>query len=145
MLGAGVAVLMRYTLRLLTLDQLSRAAGVVCALELMRGEPAWQEGGKRLLGDWPIEIGLWVGSAASPNRLGKTGDGRNDTAVARVRRYRKTAGEAPAPIKACPWCATPFDRGQLRLHAERQRAAEHGDPLRQSGLRLHRRRGRCRS
>ena len=37
-LGAGVTVLMRYTLRLLTLDQLSRAAGVVCALELMRGE-----------------------------------------------------------------------------------------------------------
>jgi len=32
-LGAGVAVIMRYTLRLLTLDQLTRAAGVVCALE----------------------------------------------------------------------------------------------------------------
>ena len=31
--------MMRYTLRLLTLDQLARAAGVVCALELMRGEP----------------------------------------------------------------------------------------------------------
>ena len=73
-LGAGVAVLMRYTLRLLTLDQLSRAAGVICALELMRGEPAWREGERHLLGDWPIEIGLWVGSAASPNRLGKTGD-----------------------------------------------------------------------
>src|SRR6202140_2237399 len=39
-LGAGVAVIMRYTLRLLTLDQLSRAAGVVCALELMRTDPA---------------------------------------------------------------------------------------------------------
>jgi hypothetical protein len=109
-LGAGLAVLMRYTLRLLTLDQLSRASGVVCALELMRGEPAWQEGGKSLLGDWPIEIGLWVGSAASPNRLGKTGDGRKDTAVARVRRYRKDGREAPTPIKACPWCATPFSR-----------------------------------
>src|SRR4029077_4363525 len=36
-LGAGLAVLMRYTLRLLTLDQLSRASGFVCALELMRG------------------------------------------------------------------------------------------------------------
>ena len=48
----------------------------------MRGEPAWQESDKHLLGDWPIEIGLWVGSAASPNRLGKTGDGRKDTAVA---------------------------------------------------------------
>ena len=109
-LGAGVAVLMRYTLRLLTLDQLSRASGVICALELMRGEPAWREGDKHLLGDWPIEIGLWVGSAASPNRLGKTGDGRKDTAVARVRRYRRDGREAPAPIKACPWCATPFSR-----------------------------------
>jgi hypothetical protein len=38
-LGAGVAVIMRYTLRLLTLDQLARAAGVVCALELMRTDP----------------------------------------------------------------------------------------------------------
>ena len=78
-LGAGMAVLMRYTLRLLTLDQLSRAAGVVCALELMRDEPAWKDNGKRMLGEWPIEIGLWVGSAASPNRLGKTGDGRKDS------------------------------------------------------------------
>jgi hypothetical protein len=107
-LGAGVAVLMRYTLRLLTLDQLARASGVICALELMRSEPAWLEGNKRILGDWPIEIGLWVGAAASPNRLGKTGDGRKDTAVARVRRYRRDGREAPAPIKVCPWCATPF-------------------------------------
>src|SRR3954467_6525435 len=53
-LGAGVSVIMRYTLRLLTLDQLSRAAGVVCALELMRTR---DEKGRRL-GDWPIEIGL---------------------------------------------------------------------------------------
>lgn len=109
-LGAGVAVLMRYTLRLLTLDQLSRASGVICALELMRSEPAWVDGSKHVLGDWPIEIGLWVGSAASPNRLGKTGDGRKDTAVARVRRFRRDGREAPAPIKACPWCATPFSR-----------------------------------
>jgi hypothetical protein len=113
LLGAGVAVLMRYTLRLLTLDQLSRAAGVVCALELMRGEAAWQKDGKRLLGEWPIEIGLWVGSAASPNRLGKTGDGRQDTAVARVRRYQKDGREAPAPIKACPWCGAPFERSSF--------------------------------
>ncbi len=112
-LGAGVAVLMRYTLRLLTLHQLSRAAGVVCALELMRGEPAWQKDGKRLLGDWPLEIGLWVGSAASPNRLGKTGEGRQDTAVARVRRYQRDGKEAPAPIKACPWCGTPFQKSSF--------------------------------
>jgi hypothetical protein len=115
-LGAGVAVLMRYTLRLLTLDQLSRAAGVVCALELMRGEPGWHDGDKKRLGDWPIEIGLWVGAAATPNRLGKTGDGRTDTAVARIRRFRRDGREAPAPIKACPWCGVPFSRDSFACH-----------------------------
>ena len=34
--SAGVSVLMRYTLRLLTLDQLSRASALVCALEIER-------------------------------------------------------------------------------------------------------------
>ena len=38
--GAGVSVIMRYTLRLLTLDQLGRAAGLVCALELERRKDA---------------------------------------------------------------------------------------------------------
>ena len=115
-LGAGVAVIMRYTLRLLTLDQLSRAAGVVCALELMRTDAAnVDEKGRRQLGDWPIEIGLWVGSDASPNRLGRKGDADQTTAVGRVRRYKLGQDKrAPAPLKACPWCATAFRRSRLR-------------------------------
>jgi len=36
--SAGLTVLMRYTLRLLTLDQLGRAAALICALELEREE-----------------------------------------------------------------------------------------------------------
>ncbi|HEY8124532.1 MAG TPA: DISARM system helicase DrmA [Methylocystis sp.] len=110
LLGAGVAVIMRYTLRLLTLDQLGRAAGVVCALELMRQDATnVDEKGRRLLGDWPIEIGLWVGSDASPNRLGKKGDADQTTAVGRVRRYKTGMDKrAPAPLKTCPWCGTPF-------------------------------------
>jgi hypothetical protein len=110
MLGAGVAVIMRYTLRLLTLDQLARAAGVVCALELLRAKTEnVDEKGRRLLGDWPIEIGLWVGSDASPNRLGGKGDADQTTAVGRVRRYKLGQDKrAPAPLKACPWCGTPF-------------------------------------
>ena len=109
-LGAGVAVIMRYTLRLLTLDQLARAAGVVCALELMRTDPKnVDEQGRRLLGDWPIEIGLWVGSDASPNKLGGKGKSDETTAVGRVRRYRNGRDKrAPAPLKACPWCGTAF-------------------------------------
>jgi hypothetical protein len=109
-LGAGVAVIMRYTLRLLTLDQLARAAGVVCALELMRTDTKHlDEQGRRLLGDWPIEIGLWVGSDASPNKLGGRGNSDETTAVGRVRRYRNGRDKrAPAPLKACPWCGTEF-------------------------------------
>ncbi len=109
-LGAGVAVIMRYTLRLLTLDQLARAAGVVCALELMRTDAKnVDEKGRRLLGDWPIEIGLWVGSDASPNKLGGKGNADETTAVGRVRRYLSGRDKrAPAPLKACPWCGTEF-------------------------------------
>ena len=73
--GAGVSVIMRYTLRLLTLDQLARAAGLVCALEIER-----TEAGERY-GTWPFEIGLWVGKAATPNILGRKGDGRPDFAA----------------------------------------------------------------
>ena len=65
--GAGVTVIMRYTLRLLTLDQLGRAAGLVCALELER------EADPDRYGEWPIEIGLWVGKAATPQHDGPQG------------------------------------------------------------------------
>jgi hypothetical protein len=110
-LGAGVSVIMRYTLRLLTLDQLGRAAGMICAMELLRDDPRFVDaGGQKLLGDWPIEIGLWVGSDASPNILGGTKRTGDHTAVTRVRRFKKSGKDAPAPIKACPWCGTAFNQ-----------------------------------
>lgn len=57
--SAGATVLMRYTLRLLTIDQLGRAAALMCALEIER------ESNPERLGAWPFEIGLWVGRAAT--------------------------------------------------------------------------------
>ena len=60
--GLGVAVLLRYTLRLLTLDQLGRAATLICALEQIRQENA------ESLGDVRFSVGLWVGRAPPRTR-----------------------------------------------------------------------------
>ena len=67
--GAGVAVLMRYTLRLLTVQQFQRAAAMIFACELLRRRVA--DGGTALpsLGTAEIGIGLWVGAAATPPTL----------------------------------------------------------------------------
>jgi hypothetical protein len=82
--SAGMAVLMRYTLRLLTLDQLGRAAAMVCALELER------EKQPELLGAWPFEIGLWVGQGATPNRMGARGESDPNcvTAYCKTNRFK---------------------------------------------------------
>ena len=116
--GAGVNVLMRYTLRLLTLDQLGRAAALVCALELERQQR--KEAGDSRLGDWPFEIGLWVGSAATPNRMGGPGDkgpSADTTAYRRFRAFRSDSKRSPSPIplETCPWCGTKFSTHSFRL------------------------------
>jgi hypothetical protein len=109
--GAGVSVIMRYTLRLLTLDQLGRAAGLVCALELEREKDSAR------YGSWPFEIGLWVGKAATPNVLGWKGDKRSDTARSKVLRYNDDPRGQPSPIplEACPWCGTQFGATSFAL------------------------------
>ena len=85
---------MRYTLRLLTLDQLARASGLVCALELERVADAAR------YGEWPFEIGLWVGKAATPNVMGHKGEKRSDSARAKTRRFRTNPRGNPSPIPA---------------------------------------------
>ncbi|WP_322513566.1 DISARM system helicase DrmA [Chloroflexus sp.] len=102
--GAGVSVMMRYTLRLLTLDQLARATSMICALELER------EQAPDRYGAWPFEIGLWVGKRATPNELGKKGDQRDDTARALLHRYKSNPRGYPPPIplESCPWCNEQF-------------------------------------
>jgi hypothetical protein len=99
--SAGVTVLMRYTLRLLTLDQLGRAATLVCALELLRQEMTDR------LGAWPFEIGLWVGKAATPNRMGEVGEKDKTTARAKTIAFQNNSRKAPpVPLDVCPWCGS---------------------------------------
>jgi Helicase conserved C-terminal domain len=112
--SAGVSILMRYTLRLLTLDQLGRAATLMCALELERAQDP-------RLGTWPFEIGLWVGSAATPNRMGKAGDtsaGADKTAYSRTTKFKGKSNKysAPIPIESCPWCGEKFNADCWELH-----------------------------
>jgi hypothetical protein len=117
LLGSGVTAIMRYTLRLLTIDQLSRAAGVICALELMReGDEYRGANGQPLLGTWPIEIGLWIGGAGSPNKLKAEKDPEHRTAVKWLEKYKKNPKwGAPAPIEDCPWCRTPLEPDSFRV------------------------------
>ncbi len=107
--SAGVGVLMRYTLRLLTLDQLDRAATLVCALELQRRDDEVR------LGTHRFSIGLWVGSAATPNRFGSFSD--ESSAVARTLAFSKNPRSAPSPVPLdrCPWCKEPFGQDTFRI------------------------------
>lgn len=113
---AGMTVLMRYTLRLLTLDQLGRAAAMVVALEMIR--LAEVAAGQSRLGSWPFEIGLWVGSGATPNRLGHRGDKQSDapfTAYSKWLGFQNRDKESPIPLRTCPWCGREFDKQDFRF------------------------------
>lgn len=57
----GVTALVRYPLRLLTLQQARRLMRILVHAELVRLEQS--------VGDWPFEIGFWVGSGNTPNRV----------------------------------------------------------------------------
>jgi hypothetical protein len=110
--SAGVTVLMRYTLRLLTLDQLGRATALICALELEREKAVDR------LGEHPFEIGLWVGSAATPNKMGKRRPGAqapDGTALKRTLEFKRGRGGSPIPLESCPWCRHRFTTDSFRL------------------------------
>lgn len=61
----GIAVLMRYTLRLLTLQQFQRAGTLICACEAIRREKV--KAGDKRWGIEPFRVGLWVGQRTTPN------------------------------------------------------------------------------
>ena len=98
--GNGVAVLMRYTLRLLTSQQFQRAAALVCAADLIRRDDSdtW--------GSEPFRIGLWVGSSVSPKRFAE--------AQAQVQAVKsddsgRAYGLTVLQVKRCPWCGSLID------------------------------------
>ncbi|QDQ96352.1 helicase-related protein [Tomitella fengzijianii] len=109
--GGGVTVLMRYTLRLLTLQQFERASALICAMERLRAERAD-------LGDEQISIGMWVGQSATPNKLSPAG--------ARLDELRNSPGKSlqkqnPVQLKRCPWCGTALDARDYEVRSAQHR------------------------
>ena len=90
---------------------MGRAAGLVCALEIERKK-------NLALGTWPFEIGLWVGRAATPNRLGERGDKQRETAKTRVAAFKREFPHKPSPIplESCPWCGTKLGKESFNLY-----------------------------
>lgn len=104
----GTTVMMRYTLRLLAAQQFTRAATLICACEYIRKDaaqrhptyPAYE------LGSTPITIGLWIGSAHTPNKIKDAQDhlekllnleGGLPNAKERHNKFQ---------VLKCPWCGT---------------------------------------
>ena len=121
--GAGVSVLSRYTLRLLTIQQFRRSLTAFTACEVLRVD---QLGRNRIVGWRPkacpvrtdylwgtasFGVGLWVGGDVTPNRLQ---DLRGQNSQGRFRPIRgalsilqgeEGAGE-PAQVVNCPACSS---------------------------------------
>lgn len=100
----GVTIIMRYTLRLLTLQQFERATALVCACEHMRKKYS-------IPGD-EISIGLWIGSGMTPNHI--------DDASETLKKIREdstaTIYEAnPMQITKCPWCGAEIGVGGYEI------------------------------
>lgn len=117
---AGINVMMRYTLRLLTIQQFQRAASLMCACEIIRNR------NKAKWGELPFLVGLFVGQSTTSNRIGHKDDyikysndphkyhNLNTTAYYALehwkRKNEKPSNSNPFQLLYCPWCGEELDR-----------------------------------
>ena len=119
--GAGVDVISRYTLRLLTMQQFRRTLKMICVAESLRVDKMSTTSGAKtaigwrpaacgetkdfLWGSTPFSLGLWVGSAVTPNRLEDSGPGgRVPGAISTLKSGRAGENGDPAQVINCPAC-----------------------------------------
>ena len=99
----GVSVIMRYTYRLLTMQQFHRAATLLCACEYVRLK---NENNIEKFGNEPFLVGLWVGVTMTPNSF--------DIAKKMIKQKRSNPSqpireENPMQLLNCPWCGRKLD------------------------------------
>ena len=100
--GSGTTVLMRYTLRLLTLQQFQRATLLICALEVIRKDN-YNITHNCNLGEERISIGLFVGGSSLPNKWPDMEKELNRI-VSQIEGGKEISTNLP--FTDCPWCGT---------------------------------------
>ena len=101
--GLGVSVIMRYTLRLLTLQQFERASTLICALEFLRRKVK-----DSCLGNEPFLLGLWVGYSLTPNHFQSSEEALK---LLKDSPHITPPDGSPCQTNYCPWCGnrlTPY-------------------------------------
>lgn len=128
--GAGIAVITRYTLRLLTIQQFRRTLSLIAACEYLRvynlmqkdQSVGWRPSSCGLKGDFiwgstPFSIGLWVGGGLSPNRLSDIwGGNRMLYGALNILKGEQGEGE-PAQVLNCPACGAILAVPEMGLRA----------------------------
>ncbi len=100
----GVAVIMRYTLRLLTLQQFQRASSLICACEMIRREES------RMWGKTPFRLGLWVGQRSTPNTTDDSAEANKQEHGMRGSLFGGIG--SPRQLTNCPWCGSAIEGGK---------------------------------
>lgn len=122
----GVSALVRYPLRLLTLQQAQRFLKLLIRAELVRQEAA---AGGMEIGPWPFEIGFWVGGTNTPNRFAQLPpgipwqDSAPDEGPHAQQAAYVDAQEQLNKIPRCPCCGSPTGLRRLRGEGIERRVA----------------------
>lgn len=132
---AGISVMMRYTLRLLTIQQFQRAAALMCACEVIRDK------NKAKWGQLPFLVGLFVGQSTTPNRIGDKNDytkynederkfqDKSTTANYALeywkRKIEKPSISNPFQLLYCPWCGEELTRKSYEIDEKTNNLVTH--------------------
>jgi hypothetical protein len=90
---SATAIISRYTLRFLTVQQFQRTAALVVALEILRQRV------RKELGERPFTLGLWVGNSVTPGTVRDAHEKFQEQLESRVPRN-------PFILQSCPCCGT---------------------------------------
>ena len=107
--SSGTTVIMRYTLRLLTAQQFTRASTLICACEYIRQDSLKRRPKYKSyqLGDEEISIGLWIGGDHTPNKNDKAKEHLNELTDATEDNLRAIKEKHNKfQVLKCPWCGT---------------------------------------